>query len=761
MPGPRLTLARALAVSSVALAMSAGVARGAGSPCSDPAGRPWCNTHLGADQRARLLIGALTESEKISLLEGDDLLGVVGGPNRHTGTAFGIARLSVPTVHFTDGTAGIRQGPATAMPVSLALAATFDPALGRLAGQLLAVEAKDKGNDVIFGPTLTLMRTPLGGRTFQAFGEDPLLQSSMGAAEIDGIQSRGVIANANILAANSQEGYSPNADLSRPGQALGPAATQGSRFTDNAIVDERALRELYLAPFEAAVKSAHVGTVMCAYNQVNGSYSCQNSFLLRTVLSGWGFSGFTLSDYGAAHSTVGSLRGGLDFEPWPPGGAYDPSKVQAALTAGQVTAREIDAHIQRYLRTLIAFGVFDRAPYANNQSAIDEVKDGKTAEQIAQSAVTLLVNRGSVLPLRASRLHSLAIIDPSLNQFVTGGGSSNVTPFFSKTAQAAIAERAGRHARVRVYDGSDPVRVAALARSADVAVVIAPTYQTEGVDRRCLSLECPPAFGNEDALVDRVAAVNRHTIVVLESGGPVLTPWRNHVAGLVEAWYPGEEGGTAIAHVLFGDSDAAGRLPVTFPANEAQTPTAGDRASYPGINDRTSFKEGVLIGYRWYDAHGAPPAFPFGFGLSYTRFAYGPLSVHASPASSRLAQVSFMVDNVGGRAGIDVPQLYVAIPSPSPGVPEPPRQLRAFERVSLPAGGHTKVTFKLTGRDLAWWSDRARGWRIADGCYRLLVGSSSRDTPDVATLGVGRARCPGAAARVDRATPAAATSTLL
>jgi beta-glucosidase len=312
---------------------------------------------------------------------------------------------------------------------------------------------------------------------------------------------------------------------------------------------------------------------------VNSAYSCENHHLLDDVLRGWGFGGFTLSDYGAAHSTISSLGNGLDFEPWPPGGPYSPAKVGPALASGQVAPRVIDAHVQNYLRTLFAFGVFDRPPYGNDPAAIHVGADGRIAERIAESAVTLLLNRRGALPLNPRRLRSLAILGAGADSFITGGGSSNVTPLSVTTPAQAISRRLGPHVRVRTYGGSDPARAAAIARASGVAIVIAPNHQTEGVDRRCLTLECPPAFGNEDALIRSVSRANRRTIVVLETGGPVLTPWRSRVAGLLEAWYPGEQGGSAIARVLFGDTDPSGRLPVSFPATESGTPTAGDPLS--------------------------------------------------------------------------------------------------------------------------------------------------------------------------------------
>jgi beta-glucosidase len=276
-------------------------------------------------------------------------------------------------------------------------------------------------------------------------------------------------------------------------------------------------------------------------------------------------------------------------------------------------------------------------------------------------------------------------------------------------------------------DGSDPARAAAVAKSADVAVVFTPDYQTEGVDRRCLTLECPPAFGDQDTLIERVAAANKRTIVVLETGGPVLTPWRGKVAGLLEAWYPGQEGGTAIARVLFGDVDPGGRLPATFPRRARDLPTAGSKRRYPGVNGVVHYSEGVFVGYRWYDRRRIAPAFPFGFGLSYTRFALK--RPHAKPR-----QVSVEVRNVGHRAGVAVPQLYVGLPA-ARGRPQPPRALKGFESVTLRPGQRKRVVFKLDERSLSYWDVRKHRWLMAPGCYRWYVGTSSRDIAFSGRLG--------------------------
>jgi beta-glucosidase len=710
-----------LAAITIVFALAFGAPPAAATQCGDAG--PWCNGSLSSAARARLLMNALTQAQKISLLAGDDLLGVTGAPGYHTGSNGGVPGL-VPRVNLTDGTNGIRQGSATALPDELAVAAGFDPSLARLDGQVLGNEAKLKGNDVIYGPTLTVMRTPLAGRTFQGIGEDPFLGAETGVGLIDGIQSQGVIANANIFVANNQEGQDPTGRSGLPGSALGTGAV-GSRYTIDAHVDQRTLREIYLPPFQAAVQQAHVGTVMCAYNLVNGTYNCENSPLLNGILKhDWGFNGFVLSDYGAAHDTVASLNGGLDFEPWP-GTAYSQKAVTAAVDSGLVSQAMLDAHVFRYLRTLFSFGVFDRPAYTEREGAIKRAAHAADALKVEERGITLLRNRRSILPLNTKRVKSIAVIGKEGNQFLTGGGSSSVTPYSYVTPLQGITKRAGRSAGVTYNDGSDLASAVALAKRSKVAIVVAADYEIEGVDLQCLTLECPNAYGNQDSLIRAVAAANPNTIVVLETGGPVLTPWRGRVKGLVEAWYPGEKGGTALARVLFGDVDPSGHLPVTFPNAQSQEPTANDPSSYPGVANQETYKEGVFVGYRWFDAHHLRPAFPFGFGLSYTHFAYRRLTIRRVPDG---VAIGATVTNSGRRVGTDVAQLYLGMPG-LPGVPQPPKQLKGFDTVSLRPGQSKRVTFVLNPRTLSYWDAATARWRVASGCYRVMVGDSSAQLP--------------------------------
>ena len=701
----------------------------------------------------------MTTNEKVTLLAGDRATaGPVTGSGPHTGASFAIPRLGIPVVFYSDGPVGPRQGSATAMPIPLALAATFDRSLAFEHGREIAAEARAKGNDVIFAPTVNMMRTPLGGRTYEAYGEDPFLVANTTVGWIDGAQSTGVIADVKHYLANNQEGQIGVAPID---------AVLGGRQTVDANVDERTLREVYMPQFEAAVKQAHVGTVMCSYNRLNGAYACENAHALQQVLEReWGFKGYVLADYGAAKNTIGDLNNGLDFDPWP-AIAYSPTLVKAALASGLVSQAALDAHVFRILRTMFAYGIFDRAAYADDESLIDKAADAATAERIEESAITLLKNAHGVLPLDASHVGSIAVIGPYADRFVTGGGSGSVTPYRVVTPLAAIKARVGPGVRVTYADGSDRAAAAALAKSADVAALVVGDVTSEGQDRSCLGLNCssdytnaqadslvfdhqpctancPPNGRGEAALIKAVASANPKTVVVLETGAPVLTPWRYDVPAILEAWYPGQEGGTAIARVLFGDVDPGGRLPATFPAKASQLQTYGDPLRYPGVADEEFYSEGVFVGYRWYDAARFTPAFPFGFGLSYTTFRYDNLSITAgTPESQSVATVSIDVTNTGSRTGTAVPQLYLGTPFALGTPTSPIRELEGFTSVTLAPGATAHVTFPLNDRSFAYFDARSNGWRIRPGCYLVEVGSSARALPLHGSIGRGSA-CPSA-----------------
>ncbi|MEX2195043.1 MAG: glycoside hydrolase family 3 C-terminal domain-containing protein [Thermoleophilaceae bacterium] len=688
----------ALIVLAVALVATAPAAA---APCG---AHPWCDSSVGPDARAELLLEAMTLDEKLGLMGGDDLAGVLTGDPAN-GTSLGVPRLGVPTLYFNDGPAGIREGDATGLPAPIALAATFDPQAARRLGAIVGDEGARKGNHVIHAPAVNMVRLPQGGRTFEYYGEDPFLASRLAVPFIDGLQAQGVAANVKHYLANNHE---------------------TDRFLTDAVVDERTLREIYLPAFEASVR-AGVASVMVAYNGVNGTNMTENRELLNGLLRDeLGFEGFTLTDYGfAQNSTSAASRAGTDLE-MPFAGWYSAPALQVALAAGSLDEDDIDENVRRILRTMFAFGFFDAEL---TSGPIDVAGHGQAVREVEEDAIALLKNDGGRLPLDPDRVDSIAVIGPRSDEYRNGGGSSNVSPFYAVTPLDGIRRRAAAEGiAVRHDDGLLPPLAARTAAEADVAVVVVTDNQTEFVDKPCLSLLCgDPTSLDQDGLVRAVAAANPNTVVLLETGGPVLMPWADRVPAIVEAWYPGQEGGNAIASVLFGDSDPGGRLPVTFPQRESDTPTAGHLERYPGIAFRAQYSEGVFMGYRHYDEHRIAPLFPFGHGLSYTRFAYRDLSLEDAPDGG--AAVEATVENVGGRPGVEVAQLYAGLPEPGPGVPQPPRWLKGFEKLRLEPGESHRVRFELSARDLSHWDAGEDRWALAPGCYVLSVGRSSRDLP--------------------------------
>jgi beta-glucosidase len=745
---------------------------GAPAPCPTQASHPWCDTSMGAEQRAELFAQAMTLQQQIQFLGGDQ------SNNGHTGATYAVPSLGLRQIYLTDGPVGPRQGVSTAMPIPLALAATWSTAEATDYGNEVGVEARDKGNDFVFGPTVNLMRTPQGGRTYEAYGEDTYLETRTGVAWIQGAQSAGVIATVKHFVANEQEGQVGVPPV---------AAASGGRQLVNVNVSERTLREVYMPQFEAAVKQAHVGAVMCAYDRVNGVYSCENAQnLLETLRGEWGYKGVILSDYGASDdflqnpgvsATADDLNHGLDFVPdeGSVDQSYSPALIETALLSGEVTAQTIRQHAVNLLYTLFSGGVFDRPGYNDNDAQIPVAKDQQTAETVEQRAIVLLKNDG-ILPLKPS-VHSIAVIGPYANLFVTGGGSGEVSPRQVVTALQGIAARAGQKIKITYDDGYDSTEAAQVAQRAQVAVVVVGDVDSEGLDKSCIDLNCTPSDlegdlgmaaagqspcsiapqcpangGNEDGLITDVAAAQPNTVVVLETSGPVLTPWRSQVAGMIEAWYPGQEGGIAIANVLFGSADPAGRLPVTFPESAAQLPTAGSTLQYPGVDEQEYYSEGLSVGYKWYEAHNFTPAYPFGYGLSYTSFRYSPVTLKlVKHNTNEIATASFKVTNTGKVSGYAVPELYVSKPATS-ALPQVPRQLAGYSSDLLRPGQTARVTIPLNDRTFASWGTSE--WTITPGCYSFTLGTSSSALLSEAIFSRG-ASCPHAQARLAAATTAA------
>lgn len=701
----------------------------------------WCDSSLSAAQRTALLLNELTLDEKLQLMAGDDPASAAAGEPA-VGVANGIKRVGLDTVFYSDGPVGVRQGASvtTAHPAPMALGASFSRQLARQTGAAVADEVKHYGNDVVHAPTVDVVRVLVHGRVFETYGEDPFLAAKLAVPWIQGAQAQGVIANVKHYAMNNQEGQvgvPPFSglldDLPLVGGIDVPPLTGliGGRFLVSANVEERTLREIYLPPFEAAVIAGNVGAVMCAYNYVNGDPACSSKHLLQEILRDeWGFDGYVLTDYYFAQKdTVKSANNGNDLE-MPFGLHYTPALLNAALLSGQVVESIIDQRVGNQLRTLVKFGVMDRDNYPEDPENIDFAVHHAIARATAERGTVLLRNNG-LLPLDVGSLSSIAIIGESANRYVNGGGSSAVNPANLVTPRTAINERAGAAATVRYNDGSNANNAARLAAASDVALVFVTDNASEGQDRLCLSLSCPLDFGqDQDDLIRAVSAANPDTVVILQTGSAVLTPWRNQIAGLLEAWYPGEAGGPAIAGILFGDVNPSGKLPITFPVSENDTPYANDPRQYPGVPVsaaggsvfQTEYSEGVLVGYRWYDQQGIEPAYAFGFGLSYTTYAYSDLRVSGNT-------VTATVTNTGTRAGTEIAQLYLALPAPAVDVIQPPWKLKGFQRTRLTPGQSADVVFNLNKRAFSFWDINANDWRVAPGCYRIAVGRHSRDLP--------------------------------
>jgi len=689
-------------------------------PVHLPAQQPWTNTTLSASQRATLLLNAMTFSEKAAMVYG------TAGPtgSNYVGNIANNTRLGIPWLFLNDGPAGLRlsDSSTTAFPAPISLAATWDTALARQYGSQIGAQCRGKGVGVLLGPMMNMARVYEDGRAFEGYGEDPYLAGAMAAAEIPGIQSQGVIATAKHFVCNDQE---------------------INRTTISADVDERTLQEIYEAPFRASVR-AGVGAVMASYNLVNSVHACELPALNTTLKKAYGFNGWIMSDWGAAFSTVGGMNDGLDMDMYC--NTFTANSMTTAIQSGNVPASELDGMVQRILTTMFQFGVFDNPPTGNLSSTVTNSANVLFARNAAAEGMVLLQNNGGVLPLSSS-VHSIAVIGSvsSASPISVGGGSASVNLPYNITPLAGITSRAGSGVAI----GYSPVFSQSLVQTSQVAIVCVGQQTSEGSDRSNLSLP-----SGQDALISAVAAANPNTIVVMYESSATLMPWASQVAGIVMAWYPGQENGDALAQVLFGDVNPSAKLPVTIAASSNQVPTS-TTAQWPGINLHAAYSEGLEIGYRWYDTNNVAPLFPFGFGLSYTTFGYSNLTVGAVSPSGQV-QIGFDLTNTGGRAGAEVPQLYLGFPAAAG---EPPKLLKGFQKITLSPGQTRHVTFNLDWEDLANWDATARGWVVTPGQFQVLVGAASRDIRLSGSFAVSAPIPPSDLANVALHQPVAVSST--
>jgi len=730
------------------LGASAGVlatAACAQAPAAAPAARPWLDPKLDADTRADLAVKAMTQDEKLTVIfgffgadMGDKYKRVPEALPGSAGYVPGIARLGIPAQFQTDAGVGVAtQGgepdkrERTALPSGMATTATWNPQLAQTGGAMIGAEARASGFNVMLAGGVNLVREPRNGRNFEYGGEDPWLAGKMVGAQIKGIQSNAIVSTIKHYALNGQE---------------------TGRFVLDARIGEAEARTSDLLAFQFAIEDSDPHSVMCAYNRVNGDYACENDFLLNKVLKqDWGYKNYVMSDWGAAHSSAKAINAGLDQES--AGDAFDTQSffkgpLKDALAKGEVSQARLDDMARRVLRGLFASGVVEKPVKI---APIDYAAHAKVTRADAEEGVVLLKNDKGLLPLLSTARKIVVIGGHADVGVLSGGGSSQVYPiggravqgegpaswpgpmiyFPSSPLKALKARLPG--ADIQYADGKDTAAAAKLAAGADVVLVFATQWNGEAFDSP-LTLE-----NDQDALIDALATANGKTVVVLETGGPVLMPWLSKVGGVVEAWYPGSEGGEAIARVLTGEVDASGRLPVTFPAALDQLPRPvldGDPKKPDDLFAVDYTIEGAAVGYKWFDKKGHQPLFAFGHGLSYTTFAYDNLKAEAKGG---VLTVSFDVRNTGKRTGKAVPQVYV---SPKAGGWEAPQRLAGFKKVELAPGATTRVSLSVDPRLLATWNDKAHGWSVAAGDYTVTLGASSRDAAAKAQVALGARSIP-------------------
>jgi beta-glucosidase len=698
---------------------------------------------LSPEDRADLVLKQLTLDEKIALLHGNGMAHDANWQapltpltNGGAGYVEGVKRLGIPSLVISDAAYGVRDSGAngryaTAMPSSLGAASSWDAESACDFGALIGSELRAQGFNMTLGGGVDLAREPRNGRTFEYAGEDPLLAGTIVGNLMKCEQAHHVVGDIKHYAMNDQE--------------------TGRNFV-NAIISKRGMQESDLLAFHIAISIANPAAVMCSYNRINGDYACENSYLLRDVLKNdWGFKGFVLSDWGGTHSTEKASAAGLDQEQ--PMANYFGPKLREAVDAGRVPLSEIDDHARRVLYAEFLSGIVDDPL---QKGVVDVEKGFEVAQRVEENSIVLLKNRQAVLPIVPSRVHSIAIIGGHADAgMISGGGSAQVDPpggnaimppgkgttrwqehiWFPTSPLLALRAKLP-HTKIDFDPGTDLDSAAKLGRSSDLAIVFAYQWESEGMDLPNLSLP-----DNQDALIEKIAAANPRTIVVLETGSAVTMPWLDKVAGVVEAWYAGSSGHKALANVLVGEVNPSGKLAITFPKSEQDLPhsvipqppphlrgqgSAPVNAGAPPSNYAVHYDEGAEVGYKWFQAEHKTPLFPFGFGLSYTSFAYSALSVDSAAKTAR-----FTVRNTGTRAGTEIAEVYATLPK---GSDETFQRLAGFARITLDPGKSQTVTVSIDPRVLQTYDETAARWNLATGSYQILVGPSSGNTPLTGSL---------------------------
>lgn len=661
------------------------------------------------------LISQLTLEEKAGLCSGLDFW--------HTK---GIERLGIPSLMVTDGPHGLRKQkqdadhlglhnsvPATCFPSAAGMASSWNRELISKVGEALGKECQAEDVAVLLGPGANIKRSPLCGRNFEYFSEDPYLSSEMAANHIKGVQSTGVGTSLKHFAANNQE---------------------HRRMSTDAVIDERTLREIYLASFEGAVKQSQPWSVMCSYNQVNGEYASENAFLLTQVLRDeWGFEGFVVSDWGAVNERVKSLQAGLELE-MPSSAGIGDAKIVAAVRNGELSEETLNLAVERMLTF-----IFKAADSSKTDAVYDPAAHHRLARKAAHESMVLLKNEGDILPLR--KQGKIAVIGEFAKKpRYQGGGSSHVNPTKLDDALEEMMNVAGDAAQIIYSQGykldsdeidEDLVREAKeTAAKADVAVLfvgLPDRYESEGYDRTHMAIPV-----NHRALIEAVGEIQSNLIIILSNGSPVEMPWIGKAKAVLEGYLGGQAFGGAVTDLLFGLANPSGKLAETFPVKLSDNPSF---LNFPGEGDKVEYKEGVFVGYRYYDTKEIEPLFPFGFGLSYTKFAYSDLQVDKSAIKDDEAvTVQVTVKNTGAYAGKEIVQLYVKDVQSS--VNRPQKELKGFQKIELQPGEQQTVTFVLDQRAFAYYNVQIGDWHVETGAFDILLGKSSRDIELRATIEV-------------------------
>jgi beta-glucosidase len=701
------------------------------------ASQPWMNTSLTPDARADLVVKQLTLDEKIQLVHGIGWGPLVPGSpvppdnNGGAGQVLAVPRLGIPSLQQADSAVGVRMAAeqsryATLLPSVLAAASSWDPEAAHLYGDVIGRELRAQGFNQSIGGGANLARDPRNGRLFEYAGEDPLLAGVMVGHIIRGVQDNHIMGDIKHFALNDQE---------------------TGRTVVDVHISKKAARESDLLAFELGIRIGQPSSVMCSYNKVMGDWACENDWLLNRVLKdAWHFPGFVVSDWDGTHSTDKAANAGLDLQM--PGEEYFGAALKQAVASGRVPVARLDDMAHRLLRSMFDAGVIDHPP--TPRAVVDPFRGREDAQHIAEESIVLLKNDG-LLPVNQGAVRSIAVIGAHADVGVlSGGGSAQVdapggnaispaTPtkwgeavYFPSSPLRYIREHAPG-AQVQFDAGVDKISAAALAKSSDIAIVFADQYMSESGDAPTLSLP-----DDQDELISAVAAANRHTIVVLITGNPVTMPWIDRVSGVMEAWYPGIAGGQAIANLLFGNVVPSGKLAVTFPKLETDlphrcifgspcehSPDGLSRRWMPDNAVRQSFAaqydEGVRFGYKWFDSEDKQPLYPFGFGLSYTRFSYSGLQVNRIDKAA-----TFAIKNTGDFPASEIAEVYVELPKAGR---ERFRRLAGWQRVALNPGQQKIITIALEPLAMATFSEQKDAWTWISGKYKVSVGGSSRDLP--------------------------------